>query len=130
MRPVKYLPLYMRHFITAILCTVLLLPGCISQKDLLQPGVSLQLARERKEHIAEVHYTLFFNLPAEPREPVEARETITFCLEKPRQVVLDFTGEESDIYTVTINGQTVYPGKELPLLNEHLVFERNHFQRG
>jgi aminopeptidase N len=130
MHPVKYLPLYMRHFITAILCTVLLLPGCISQKDLLQPGVSLQLAHERKEHIAEVHYTLFFNLPAEPREPVEARETITFCLEKPRQVVLDFTGEESDIYTVTINGREIYPGGKLPLLNEHLVFERNHFQRG
>ncbi len=120
----------MRHFITVILFTILLLSGCTSRKNLLQPGVSLQLARERKEHIAEVHYTLFFNLPADPREPVEARQAITFRLEKPRQVILDFSGEESDIHTVIINGQPIYPKGKLPLLNEHLVFGRKYFQRG
>ncbi|MFA7200840.1 MAG: aminopeptidase, partial [Bacteroidales bacterium] len=126
----KYISLYMRHFITVALCTVFLLPGCASRKSLLQPGVSLQLARERKEHIAEVHYTLFFKLPAEFREPVEARQTITFRLEKPRQIILDFTGEESNIHAVNINGQPIYPKGKLPLLNEHLVFERTYFQRG
>ncbi len=120
----------MRHFITVALCTVFLLPGCASRKSLLQPGVSLQLAQERKEHIAEVHYTLFFNLPAEFREPVEARQTITFRLKKPRQVILDFSGKESDIHAVIINGQPIYPKGKLPLLNEHLVFECKYFQRG
>ncbi|HKM31505.1 MAG TPA: M1 family aminopeptidase [Bacteroidales bacterium] len=120
----------MRHFITVALCTVFLLPGCASRKSLLQPGVSLQLAQERKEHIAEVHYTLFFNLPAEFREPVEARQTITFRLKKPRQVILDFSGKESDIHAVIINGQPIYPEGKLPLLNEHLVFEHKYFQRG
>ena len=71
----------MRHFITIFL-SALFLDGMFPGKDMLQPGVSLHLARERKENITGVHYYLFFHLPEKRQDPVHAVQSVTFNLKR------------------------------------------------
>ena len=46
----------------------------------IEPGVSLELAKWRAEHISDVEYDLTFLIPAEQQAPIEAHAVIRFEL--------------------------------------------------
>lgn len=120
----------MRHFITIFLSALFFLTGCSPEKDMLQPGVSLHLARERKENITGVHYYLFFHLPEKRQDPVHAVQSVTFNLEKKCRVVLDFKAPKSALYHVAVNGHTLRNNGRSTLKNEHLVLPEKYMEQG
>jgi aminopeptidase N len=94
-----------------------------------EPGVSLQLASERKETISGLGYRLFFNLPEDPKAPIQASQTIDFRLEKPRQIILDFKDFKEDpaaVALVQVNGKQA----KYRFRNEHIVIPRRYFKKG
>lgn len=109
----------MRKF--TIILLILTFLGCSGP----EPGVSLQLARERKEAISGLGYELFFNLPEDPKAPIRATQTIRFNLETPRQIVLDFKEDPAFVTLVQVNGRTA----QYRFTNEHIVLPRRYFNK-
>lgn len=111
--------MYMRKF--TIIPLILTFLGCSGP----EPGVSLQLARERKEAISGLGYELFFNLPEDPEAPIRATQTIRFNLETPRQIILDFKEDPAFVTLVQVNGRTA----QYRFTNEHIVLPRRYFNK-
>ncbi len=109
----------MRKF--TIIPLILTFLGCSGP----EPGVSLQLARERKEAISGLGYEIFFNLPEDPKAPIRATQTIRFNLETPRQIVLDFKEDPAFVTLVQVNGRTA----PYRFTNEHIVLPRRYFKK-
>lgn len=109
----------MRKF--TIIPLILTFLGCSGP----EPGVSLQLARERKEAISGLGYELFFNLPEDPKAPIRATQTIRFNLETPRQIILDFKEDPAFVTLVQVNGRTA----QYRFTNEHIVLPRRYFKK-
>ena len=109
----------MRKF--TIIPLILTFLGCSGP----EPGVSLQLARERKEAVSGLGYELFFNLPEDPKAPIRATQTIRFNLETPRQIILDFKEDPAFVTLVQVNGRTA----QYRFTNEHIVLPRRYFNK-
>ncbi|MBO6032485.1 MAG: ERAP1-like C-terminal domain-containing protein [Prevotella sp.] len=88
-----------RLFLIFALCLIVL--GLSAQ--VLEKGVSKELAQQRKTNISNVHYDLTFNIPADAKTPVTGKAVITFDLLQKSNVVLDFQGGFSG--TCTVNGR-------------------------
>jgi aminopeptidase N len=82
------------------------------------PGVSLELALERKARLSDVFYALTFIIPANKDENITARETVRFVLASIRgDLQLDFRENAEKIQAVTLNGTRAQPDHRA----EHLV---------
>ena len=66
------------------------------QTTIPEPGVSLELAAERKAIIKNLQYDLYFHLPADKKEPVRGKVNVHFTLEQAKPVVLDFWEGEGE----------------------------------
>ena len=73
------------------------------------PGVSEQLAAERRAAIQELRYDVHFNVPSERKEPVRGRATIHVTLTAPHRVVLDFAQPPDRVGRVVVNGRESQP---------------------
>lgn len=92
----------------------------------LDRGISIELARERKKEIEDLHYALRFDLPLRHSEAVKGSALIVFQLRKRQEVVLDFKAEEGNIVRMEANGrETSYEWK-----NEHIVLPREVMRKG
>ncbi len=109
----------MRKF--TIIPLILAFLGCSGP----EPGVSLQLARERKEAVSGLGYELFFNLPEDPKAPIRAAQTISFNLERPRQIILDFKENPASVKSIQVNGRVA----QSRFTNEHIVLPRRYFKK-
>lgn len=118
----------MKRLYTLVLA-VLLLAGCtaIDKKGdaLYDAGISLQLAQLRKGTIKNLEYSLFFSIPEEKELPVEGNATISFTLDTPQEIIIDYR-EAENIKEVRTNGNdTAYE-----LCNEHIIIPASSLQKG
>lgn len=90
-----------------------------------ESGVSLELARERKEAISELGYELFFNLPEDPKAPIKAVQKINFNLGRSRQIILDFKEDPAFVTSVQVNGRKA----QYRFTNEHIIIPRKYFKK-
>ena len=84
---------------------------------LYEEGISLELAQLRKQEIKELKYGLSFSIPKQKQEAVEGEARISFLLQRPQEIILDFRESADKIKDVSVNGQP----SEYTFLNEHLV---------
>ncbi|WP_298549411.1 M1 family aminopeptidase [uncultured Parabacteroides sp.] len=107
-----------KHFIGIV--SIAFLSACGSPAPdaaLLQPGVSRELARFRKEHFEGVRYHLFFSIPENRGEAVTGKAEITLAVREKQPVIIDFRGEPEQVASVLLNGRKVpYTVKD-----EHIV---------
>lgn len=93
----------------------------------IEKGVSYSMAAERKKIISNLHYNLYFDIPAQKNMPIAARAVISFQLNNTScPLVLDFKPDTSRIQSVTINGKSV----EATSRDEHLVVDQKHLVSG
>ena len=92
--------------------------------QVLEKGVSKELAQQRAETISDVSYNLTFNVPADAKTPVTGTVSITYVLKEPVDVVLDFQGEFDG--TCRINGKK----RKVEYENEHIVMPMNRMKEG
>ncbi len=95
--------------------------------EMLQPGVSRQLALWRKASIADVNYQLNFDLPINTSEPVNGSEQIAFTVATSLPIVLDFKADDSRLRTVAINGAAI---DNYRFSNQHIVIPASDVNPG
>lgn len=104
----------MRRLVLGLLATVLL-AGCA--QGAVDPGVSLELARERAARISQVRYELAFRIPENKAEPLEGTESLTFKLRGRGPVQLDFREGADHLRLLAVNGKP----QKIDYRNEHIV---------
>lgn len=106
-----------------------LLTSCTPHKpnDMIEEGVSLELASFRKEKITELAYDLAFNIPAVLEDSIPASVAISFQLAAIDQdLQLDFRAELQQILKVVINGEETI----IQFEKGHLLLPKNMLQAG
>lgn len=95
----------------SFLCFVMLISNGFSQEkgsELLESGVSEQLANFRKKQISDLQYTLFFEIPNQKAENINSNLIVNLSLSDLSQpLILDFKEKTSNIKTVEANGKKV-----------------------
>ncbi len=105
---------------------ILSLLSCSEPKK-ITPGISAELAVERKQSINNLVYQLHFNLPASAKDSIPATEVITFQLnnnDAPLQ--LDFNAPVGHVKSVRVNQQAATVVHQ----SEHLVIESRLLTEG
>lgn len=116
-------------FFCIFFTSLVLLFSCVDSAGELTPGVSRELAVERKSLISDISYSLFFVLPKEKENPVKGKIDISFFLSSKDDVVLDFVRRDGD---TTNNKILIVNGVELDCRyeKEHIVVPEEHLEEG
>ena len=84
----------------------------------IEPGVSRELADQRKAVVSEINYEIELRLPADPQQTIAATETVRFQLTDAGQaLVLDFRESADKIRSVEVNGEE----SDYEFAAEHLI---------
>lgn len=90
-------------------------------------GISLDLAQYRKVQIAALHYTLFFDIPAEKTSKIPAHLTLEVEVKDlDHPLILDFREQSSHLLSVQANGKQI----EINHLNQHLIISQENLKKG
>ena len=81
-----------------------ILAGC---KKIPENGVSLQLAKERKELLSNIEYSLHFSIPENKSEKITGKADIGLMLSKRDEIVIDFRENASNIKKVSIDDKNI-----------------------
>ncbi len=91
------------------------------------PGVSLELAQQRKAMISSIHYTLFFDVPDEYAQKITAQEMVSFSLSHvPESLQLDFNENSEKLHELWVNGIE----QKIDHQSEHLVIDGRSLREG
>ena len=93
---------------------------------LYEEGISTELAQLRKQEIKELKYNLHFSIPERKQEAVEGEARISFLLQNPQEVILDFRESADKIKDVFVNGEAT----EYAFRNEHIILPQISFKEG
>lgn len=104
--------------LAGLFCTLLMILSCSDAAVMVEPGVSLELARSRAALVSDLHYRLRFDIPRDRKAPIAAQAEISFDLaDASAALPLDFREEPTNIETVYANGKSV----DYQFINEHIV---------
>jgi aminopeptidase N len=85
---------------------VLILSSCatsVSEDHLYDPGISLELAKFRKQQISDIHYKLDFSIPKNKNEGINSFLKVDLTvsnLEHP--IILDFNEKSENIKSIHV----------------------------
>jgi aminopeptidase N len=107
---------------------VLLMTGCAEKSPPApQPGVALELARERAARLSDIRYRLRFDIPRRQDQAIAATAVITFDLaDNTGTLPLDFRQDATSVHSLRVNGEESAP----ELVNEHLLLPARLLKRG
>lgn len=109
---------------------IFLLAMCVTSckklnEKIYLPGVSVELAKYRKEHIENLGYELFFDIPLEKSEQIKGNITISFNLKSPQEIIIDFRESQDNILSVIANDMPT----EYTFRNDHIIIPRSSLQK-
>jgi aminopeptidase N len=106
--------------------------GQTSEDQRTTPGVSYALSVRRAARLRDIHYALFFHLPAAKDTPVQGEEKISFTLQKGGRaggaLLLDFKASSQALQWITVNGRpvTITPQDEHLAIPAKLLHRRSN----
>lgn len=119
----------MKHIVT-LLFFISILISCkkeVSTKNIGAKGITLELAKYRKQQVADVKYQLDFNIPKTKAEPIPSQLKISATiLDLKHDLYLDFNEDKSKIKSVFANGKEI----EIVHENEHLIIAKSYLKNG
>lgn len=89
-------------------------------------GISEVLAKQRKQLLSEISYSLYFSIPRKAEAPIPSNVEITCNLQSKERLVLDFNASDSSLLSVTVNERPV----DAKINNQHIVIPRRYLKRG
>ena len=113
-------------FFIILLGVVELLAGCRPEGKEPETGVSIGLARQRKQDISNLQYRLKFRIPENKQEEVIGKVQITLKQEKVQPVVLDFREDPHKVKQLKVNGRP----DSIRISNEHIVVGTDYLKKG
>ncbi|WP_298879034.1 M1 family aminopeptidase [uncultured Polaribacter sp.] len=117
----------MKNYSLLIACFFILI-SCKKEQSLkLEKGISYELAKYRKQQIADVVYNLHFKIPLQKSEPIPSKLKVSFTVnDLENDVYLDFNEEASKLKSVKIN-------EEKSIVNhqkEHVIIDKTKLVLG
>ena len=109
--------------------TFFLLLSCSSKEDTirLEKGISLELAKYRKQQVSNVVYHLDFDIPTTKTEPIPASLTLTLIIQDlTNDLFLDFNEAKSHLKSVNVNGDKT----DINHQKEHLIISKKDLVLG
>jgi aminopeptidase N len=109
---------------------ILILSSCataVSEDHFYEPGISLELAKFRKQQISDIHYTLDFSIPKNKYEGINSflKLDLTISnLEHP--IILDFNEKSENIKSIYANGKPT----EIKHEQEHIIIDPKNLKSG
>ncbi len=91
-----------------------------------ETGISMELAKERKQNVSDVDYTLHFSLPEQKDERVVGEETLSLNLKEVEPIILDFREGADHVLSMTVNGNE----EKVRYVNEHIVIPEHNLREG
>ncbi len=107
-----------------LIAIVLLTASC--SREIVGEGVSIELAKERKDLISNVHYNLAFIIPESLNNPVTGTVQVQFTLSRSHDVTLDFRAIPSFLVSVSNDGGVV----PITFRNGHIIIPKKFTNRG
>ncbi|MDN5203027.1 M1 family aminopeptidase [Fulvivirgaceae bacterium BMA10] len=114
---------------TASIGILLIIFSCqkTERSTVVEPGVSLTLAKDRASDISDIHYQLFFSIPESINDSIPAKATIRFNLRSTENpLVLDFNVTQDHLLNVQIDGNDV----DYVFQNEHILIPKKSLKSG
>ncbi len=109
---------YHTPILTTIIIAMTLLSCGRSISNMLEPGVSIDLATYRKKQISQVAYDLQIRIPESLDSAITGQVNIRFHQARAMYgVILDFQGEADLIHQVVVNGQA----NDYDFFNGHII---------
>lgn len=97
------------------------------EKLKLEKGISFELAKYRKQQIANVLYSLHFKIPKEKKEPIASKLEVRFTVKDLKNdVFLDFNEETSKLQSIKINNEK----SEINHKEEHIIIDKSKLVLG
>jgi len=109
--------------------TFFLLLSCSSKEDTirLEKGISLELAKYRKQQVSNVVYHLDFDIPTTKTEPIPASLTLTLIIQDlTNDLFLDFNEAKSHLKSVNVNGDKT----DINHQKEHIIISKKDLVLG
>lgn len=98
-----------------------------SSKSTIETGISLELAKYRKQQISNVVYSLHFKIPKLKETAIASRLEMLFTVHDLKEnLLLDFNEEASSLKTLLVNGKEV----EINAFNEHIIIDKKDLVLG
>jgi aminopeptidase N len=117
----------MKSFSILIITSLFFIMACDKKPLNIESGVSLVLAKARKEIISDINYQLTFSIPETVDQEVVGSAKISFTLlDKDNDLILDFNAEPEQVKsTITNTGIKKHTFK-----NGHIVIPKKSLQKG
>ncbi|MDG1321309.1 MAG: M1 family aminopeptidase [Polaribacter sp.] len=109
--------------------TFFLLLSCSSKEDTirLEKGISLELAKYRKQQVSNVVYHLDFDIPTTKTAPIQASLTLTLIIQDlTNDLFLDFNEAKSHLKSVNVNGDKT----DINHQKEHIIISKKDLVLG
>ena len=113
----------------ALLTFLILIFSCGKEENKLklEKGISFELAKYRKQQIADVVYNLHFKIPKEKESSIDSKLEVNFTInDLKNDVFLDFNEEESKLKSIKVNGKT----SEINHQKEHVIISKKRLVLG
>ncbi len=112
-------------FLFLVLCT-----SCQEKQNavnLVEKGISYELATYRKLQVDDVKYQLTFEIPKSKSEAIPSRLKLSATIKDlTNDLILDFNEQKSNIKSVIVNSKKIEVHHE----NEHLVILKKYLKQG
>ncbi|MGK0413267.1 MAG: aminopeptidase N [Polaribacter sp.] len=119
-----------KYFYLPLFTFFVILVSCHKDGDSkikLEKGISFELAKYRKQQIAEVTYNLDFKIPKEKQDPIASRLRVNFTLKDLKNdVLLDFNEATSKLKSIKINGKE----SRINHQEEHIILNKTKLDVG
>lgn len=117
----------MRFYLLLILSLIFSCNSPENSSSMLEPGVSLSLAQDRKAQIENLQYELEFRIPQQKTDTIAGKAIISFELQHKKQpLILDFNVPESYLHQVSIE-ETAIP---YTFEQEHIQIDTKYLKKG
>jgi aminopeptidase N len=98
-----------------------------SAANLIEKGISYELAKYRKLQVDDVKYQLTFDIPKLKSAVIPSKLKLSATIKDLKNdLILDFNEEKSNIKSVVINNKNI----EVQHENEHLIISKKHLKKG
>ena len=124
----NYLQKIMRYYLLFILsCNLITSCKNIQKNKEISKGISLELAKSRKNQLSDVVYNLNFSIPKEKNKNIHANLEINFVLKDTiNDLVIDFNEKTSHLKEINVNQKKC----EINHKKEHIIINKKALKLG
>jgi len=107
---------------------IIILIACQSSESVeLSKGVSIELAKHRKEQLSDITYNLSFDIPADRSTAINGVITISFDLNEVSQdLQIDFKEDRDHLISISANSTDI----NINFTNEHILIKKENLNEG